>query len=272
MRENRLLLADAALATALYRLHVEFDGACRSACDIGLETCAVLADIAACEQGFAVKQAAKRYRFFGEITQFEHILRERELITLTRYANDRRALAYLASSKGIERLLMIDQILGSRLVTSGYALTEDSVDKLVELFYAYASACGEDPFKGCLFPACILRALGVYRHLLVTSAARFGMTSAQVVVLALLAERDLRGSVDSQRPAGAALDAQMAFLQERGFVEVDERSSITEAGEQRLVEFVNRLNASAAACLNDASSRERMVLADLSQYVRYLFA
>lgn len=265
MTDARSPLADPALVAALYQVHAQLDAACRAACDIGLETCSVLADIVANGQGLAVKQAAERYRVFGEIAQFEHLLRERELITLARFPRDRRALAYLASPKGVERLALADQVLGSCLVAAHPSLTEESLDKLVGLFYAYAEACGEEPVEGCLFPACILRALGAHRQLLMTVAARFGMTSAQMAVLALL-------HAEAPRPMANTLAAQVQLLQDRDLVEVGEPLRLAEAGQQRLTEFMKRLNTAMTTRLSDVPAKERAALADLLYYVRYLFA
>lgn len=265
MTGPRSPLADPELVAALYQLHAQLDAACRAACDIGLETCAVLADVVASGQGLAMKQAAERYRVFGEIAQFEHLLRERELITLVRFPRDRRALAYLASPKGVERHALADQVLGSCLVASHPALTEESLDKLVALFYAYALARGEESVEGCLFPASVLRALGAYRQLLMTVAARFGMTSAQMAVLALL-HAEMSHAIDD------ALVAQARLLQDRDLVEVGEPLKLAEAGRQRLSEFTKRLNAAVVSRLSDVPTKERAALAELLYYVRYLFA
>ncbi|WP_165043961.1 hypothetical protein [Adlercreutzia sp. ZJ138] len=275
---SRTPLANKGLVLVLCRTHAQLDSLCRSACDIGLESCAVLADITEHSDGLAVKNAQRRHRATGDISHFEHVLRERELVSLVRYAHDRRALAYVATSKGTERLALADHLMGQRLVSANSGLTEESVDKLVDLFYGYAEACGDHPVDGCLFPSAVLRALAAYRQAVMVAAARFGMTSANVSLLAMMSDWRSVASEQSfawhtmrENGVEVAFDAQVAFLQERGLVEDDELR-LTEAGKQRMTAFMHRLLTLLAPQVEDASPQEFAALIELLQYVLYLFA
>ncbi|MDE8702918.1 hypothetical protein PZH32_08055 [Adlercreutzia equolifaciens] len=273
-------LSDPATVAVLHRLYELMDDACRRASDLDLPGAAVLADVTARSQGLSLRKLREDYGFCAEAAEgtapFVRPLAERELAALGRSAEDRRALALCATAKGAERSALIDRALGARMVETFPGLTEESFDQLVELGYGYARAVGHPAAAAGLFPAPVLRQLVAFWHRVVLIAARFGMTSLQVVVL---------GRVCVSRPGLSAgtraedlglserfLDVQMEGLRDRGLVLEGDVLGCTEAGFQRITDFTQRLAAAQAEKWEALSVPERTALGKLLQYVLYLFS
>lgn len=274
------LLSDPATVAVLHQLHGLMDGACRMAGDLDLSGAAVLADVAACGQGVSQRKLREDYGFCAEdadgAAPFVRPLTERELTELGRSAEDRRALALRATAKGAERAALIDRALGAQLVEAFPGLTEESFDQLVELCYGYARAAGHPATAVGLFPAPVLRQLAAFWHRVVVIAARYGMTSLQMVVL---------GGVCVSRPGlstGARaeglglserfLEVPMEGLRDRGLVLEGDALGCTEAGFQRVTDFTQRLAAAQAERWEALSLSERTALGKLLQYALYLFS
>lgn len=274
------LLSDPATVAVLHQLHGIMDDACRMAGDLDLPGAAVLADAVACERGVPLRRLRGEYGFCAEGAEgtapFVQPLAERELAVLGRSAEDRRALALCATAKGAERSALIDRALGSQLLEAFPGLTEENFDQLVALCYGYARAAGHPATATGLFPAPVLRQLAAFWHRVVVIAARFGMTSLQVVAL---------GGVCVSRPglsAGARaaglglserlLEVQMEGLRDRGLVLEGDRPGCTEAGSQRIADFTQRLAGAVAEGWEALPSSERSALGKLLQYALYLFS
>ena len=276
------LLTDSTTAVALYRLHSLMDTTCRSACDLDLGSCAALCAVAAQPQGFEVGEARKTYSFSGNNATFEYVLKERELIEVVRSSRDRRTLAFRATPKGRDRVVLAYRVLGACLVQEHTGLTEQNFDQLINLSYEYAEAAGFPvTFEG-LFPSLTLRDLAAYEHRFELVAARFGMTSAQVALLFAWCEE----AADSQVMVPASfekqgsdlglspwvLEAELRLLRDRGLIPAAGVMGTTEAACQRTTEFVQRFAVALLPWWQTKTPRCQAAVMKLLHYVLYLFS
>ena len=279
------LFIDSSTVVTLYRLHTLLDGACRSACDVDLGTCAALGAVMAHPQGFDVRKAREAYGHSGENTAFEQDLKELELVKVVRSSRDRRALALQATPKGRERMVLAHRVLGACLVEEHPGLTEQSFDQLVKLSCDYATIGGFPPSSEGLFPAPVLRDLAAYVHRLELVAARFGMASAQIALLldrcggvtsgAGVATAGSGSQTHRENTLGLApwvLDAEIGLLRDRGLLSAAGSKECTEAAVQRIAEFTQRLNMSLAPWWQASNTRLQAAAVKLLQYVLYLFS
>ena len=266
-----VLLTDPDTVAVLHRLHAMLDAACRASADLGVATCAVLADVDARPDGLALRDIHTAYGFYEGDVDFQHQLVERELAELVRASHDKRALALRVTPKGAERAALVDRLLGARLVEAYPGLTEENLDRLVALEYDFAAAAGHPTGAVGLFPAPVLRQLAAYWHRAMTVAARFGMTVAQVVLLSRVSSGAAGAAGAPGSPTTLARTIQLDALREKGLVQEDDPSACTEAGAARVAAFTQRMDADAAPDWEAFSPREQAALGKLLQYVLYLF-
>lgn len=269
-----VLLTDPGTVAVVHRLYGLLDSACRASADLGVACCAVLADVDAHPDGLPLRAMHAAYGFYEGDVDFQHQLVERELAEVVRAPHDRRALALRATPKGAERAALVDRLLGVRLVGAFPGLTEENFDRLVALEYDFALASGHPAGAVGLFPAPVLRQLAAYWHIAMVTAARFGMTVTQEVLLSRLCS-------GAPGPSGAALPSEaeaplvqvhLAALRDKGLVQEGDSNACTEAGAARVAAFTQRLGAGAAPGWEALSPREQAALGKLLQYVLYLFS
>ncbi len=276
MTSSPAFLADPVAVVVFYRLFVLLDSVCRMAGDMGLASCAVLADVAARGEGRSIKYLKQVYRPCDAAVDFQRQLTERELAVVVRYPGDRRALALRVTPKGSERADLVDHALGEGLVEAYPGLSEENFDRLVALSYGYARALDPSYTALGLFPASTLRAAAVTGYRTATTAGRFGMTALQAAMLCGVCECRL-GLTTRPRAAWAEanerlIEAQMDVLRERGLIEEGETARCTELGSQRVADFTQRLSESFAAGWEAMPARVRGALGKLLQYALYLFS
>lgn len=268
-------LHDPRLAPVLFGIYEQLDGACRTLCDLDLASYAALADIAASREGISTSVLRETYRFCDNGARFDHVLRDRELVSLVRFKKDRRVLAYRITPKGIERSILADQVLASSLITLEPGLTEESLNVLVDFFYDISAASGNRMPEGRLFPPVVLRALCDWRHAFTVSSARFGMTSAQAIILiCAYVRQDGLDAGPSQflQPSEASLEIQTLALRSRGFLENGRTPTCTDAGDQRATSLMQRLSLTLDPSISALSPAGRDAFAKLTQYLTYLFS
>lgn len=269
------LLAEAGSLSVLHRLNWGFVLACRATADIDPVACTALIDLAARPEGYRLGAMKSSYAFCDPTAAFQSQLENRELAFLVRDPSDRRALAFKATPKGMERSVQLDRALGTVLVTSFPGLTEEGLDRLVALCHDYARASGAPVAPDCLFPASALLCLAAYlRHLMLT-ASRFNMSSIQMVLLAEAARdpKSLGATVSDSRGAEEGLmQLQLDLLRDRGLLAAGDTCAVTEAGLARIAVFSQRLLAALTPSWERFSALEKASIGRLLQFVIYLFS
>lgn len=276
------LFTDVTTVVALFRLYTMLNTTCQTACDVDLESCAALCAVGARPQGYDVREARAAYSLASENCCFEQVLKERELLKVVRSSRDRRALAFQATPKGRDRIVLAYRVLGACLVQKHPGMTEQNFDQLVKLCYDYATSVGFPVCFDGLFPAPVLRDLAAYAYRVELVAARFGMTSAQVALLldrcAVAGTSATRGANDAQADthmlelASWVFEAELGLLRDRGFLADVGAQGCTEAAEQRIAEFSQRLAIALTPWWQARTSRSQAAAVKLLQYTLYLFS
>lgn len=213
------------MAAAL-KLHAVLDAACGLAGDSRLSQHAVLAGVAERDGGMSLKAAGKRFELLGDVGRLAGFLEEREFAERARSSCDRREFALRITRKGLTQIERVDEVLAFELIARSKGLTEGSFGQLAERMATLSASVDPEARIASLFPSAFLCALGAYHRAAIQEAARLGLSSFQMALLAALdAFDDGEASLSYARQFGVADDTvnlQIERLRDKGMVADDD--------------------------------------------------
>lgn len=259
------------------RLHANVDASIRMACDIGIENATLLTDIAEHgSDGLPIKTIRERYEGFVDPDWAVETLIRRELVQRVRNQKDRRSLAITITSKGKERLLIVDDAIAHALLDLNTRMVEDDFVRLVHLTQDLAFRFSSKRQAVSLFPSFLLRTICRYRHILIHTAARYGMTAFQAAVLMRLNDTpdnlDFEGAKRYFLYSSNLLEAQLDSMTSHGLIEEINHVVLTEAGIARREVFQKDLHDALAARARAIPAPVLEQLSDVLEFTNYLFS
>lgn len=266
---------DSRTAVVILSLYRKLSGVCQSTGDMDPAEYGILLSVSEHDQGIEMRALRKRLAFFPDALGYLSLLESKELIERKRSSTDRRAFAYEATMKGLDRAHLVDDAIARVLVGSTPRITEERFSHLIETMHKAVLDNEAATRIVTLFPATAILGLCALQSCMLEVGSVAGMPTAAFAILQIVLMNDNQLTADDIAakigvPA-AIIEVFTERMNKRHWLRVDRYLSLTETGRQKGEAVAERLAQRIPLLYSQATLAQREVFERVTETCLYLF-